>query len=191
MHFTPWPRWFRIVSIATVVLPVLRSPMISSRWPRPIGVMASMALMPVCIGSCTGLRPTMPGRLHLEPAELAARDRALAVDRDAERVHDPADQPVADRHREDPAGRLDRVALLDLVDLAEDDGADRVLVEVQREAERAALELEQLVDRGVGQAGDAGDPVADLEHPPDAGLVERRRERLDVPAQRRRDLDRH
>ena len=54
--------------MATVVLPVLRSPMISSRWPRPIGVMASMALMPVCSGSCTGLRPMMPGRLDLHAA---------------------------------------------------------------------------------------------------------------------------
>src|ERR671917_209774 len=61
MHFTPRPRWLRIVSMAIVVLPVLRSPMISSRWPRPTGVMASMALMPVCSGSCTGLRPMMPG----------------------------------------------------------------------------------------------------------------------------------
>ena len=61
MHFTPWPAWLMMVSIATVVLPVLRSPMISSRWPRPIGVMASMALMPVCSGSLTGWRPTMPG----------------------------------------------------------------------------------------------------------------------------------
>src|SRR5690606_36012547 len=61
MHFTPRPRWLMIVSIATVVLPVLRSPMISSRWPRPIGMSESIALMPVCIGSCTGLRPMMPG----------------------------------------------------------------------------------------------------------------------------------
>ena len=44
-----------------VVLPVLRSPMISSRWPRPMGISESMDLMPVCIGSCTGLRPVMPG----------------------------------------------------------------------------------------------------------------------------------
>jgi hypothetical protein len=36
------------------VLPVLRSPMISSRWPRPMGIIASMALMPVCSGSVTG-----------------------------------------------------------------------------------------------------------------------------------------
>ncbi len=61
MHFTPWPFWFRMVSMATVVFPVFRSPMMSSRWPRPMGVMASMALMPVCSGSCTGWRSTIPG----------------------------------------------------------------------------------------------------------------------------------
>jgi hypothetical protein len=33
--------WLMIVSSATAVLPVLRSPMISSRCPRPIGIMAS------------------------------------------------------------------------------------------------------------------------------------------------------
>ena len=43
-----------IASMPMAVLPVLRSPMISSRWPRPIGVIASMALMPVCSGSLTG-----------------------------------------------------------------------------------------------------------------------------------------
>jgi hypothetical protein len=32
--------------------------MISSRWPRPIGVIASITLMPVCIGSDTGWRST-------------------------------------------------------------------------------------------------------------------------------------
>src|SRR5215213_1343206 len=61
MHFTSSPRWLRMVSTATLVLPVLRSPMMSSRWPRPIGIMASMALMPVWSGSWTGLRPVMPG----------------------------------------------------------------------------------------------------------------------------------
>src|SRR3984885_8765869 len=53
--------WFRIVSMITAVLPVCRSPMISSRWPRPIGINASIALRPVCIGSCTDLRGMMPG----------------------------------------------------------------------------------------------------------------------------------
>ena len=50
-----------IASIATAVLPVWRSPMISSRWPRPIGTIASIALSPVCIGSFTGCRSTTPG----------------------------------------------------------------------------------------------------------------------------------
>src|SRR3954451_422726 len=50
-----------IVSSSTAVLPVWRSPMMSWRWPRPIGVIASMALMPVCSGSFTGCRWTTDG----------------------------------------------------------------------------------------------------------------------------------
>ena len=57
----------------SVVLPVLRSPMMSSRWPRPIGVIASMALMPVCSGSCTGWRPDDAGRLHFDRRVWSSR----------------------------------------------------------------------------------------------------------------------
>src|ERR671919_2432907 len=53
-----------IVSIAIAVLSVWRSPMISSRWPRPIGIIASIAFRPVCIGSLTGWRWTTPGALN-------------------------------------------------------------------------------------------------------------------------------
>ena len=49
-----------IVSIAIVVLPVWRSPMISSRWPRPIGIILSIALIPVCSGTLTLWRWMMP-----------------------------------------------------------------------------------------------------------------------------------
>ena len=58
--------------------------------------------------------------------------------------------------------RLDRLALLDAGEVAEDDGADLADVEVQREAEHAVLELEQLVGHGRGQALDAGDAVTGL-----------------------------
>ena len=59
---------------------------------------------------------------------------------------------------------LHGLALLDVADaVAEDHGADRLLVEVEGEADGAALELEQLVDADVGQARHAGDAVADLE----------------------------
>src|ERR1700722_3364180 len=50
-----------MASIATAVLPAWRSPMIRSRWPRPIGIRVSMAFKPVCTGSCTDLRGMMPG----------------------------------------------------------------------------------------------------------------------------------
>ena len=52
-----------IVSTAIVVLPVERSPMISSRWPRPIGIIASIARMPVCTGTETDRRLMIPGAI--------------------------------------------------------------------------------------------------------------------------------
>ena len=61
MHFTSWSAWLMIVSSRMELFPVLRSPMISSRWPRPMGIIASMALMPVWSGSFTGWRLMMPG----------------------------------------------------------------------------------------------------------------------------------
>ena len=63
MQITPVPFWLMIVSTATAVLPVWRSPMISSRWPRPMGIRASMALRPVCMGSWTLRRWTMGGAI--------------------------------------------------------------------------------------------------------------------------------
>jgi hypothetical protein len=62
-------------------------------------------------------------------------DRALAVDRLAERVDDAADQLGADRHFQDAARALDGVAFGDVLVLAQDHRADRVALEVQRQAE--------------------------------------------------------
>ena len=47
--------------MAIVVFPVCLSPIISSRCPLPIGIMASIALIPVCKGSFTGCRNITPG----------------------------------------------------------------------------------------------------------------------------------
>ncbi len=166
-----------IVSIATVVLPVWRSPMMSWRWPRPIGVIASIDLMPVCSGSCTDLRWTTVGRLQLEGTTLLRLDLAETVDRVAERVDDAAEEVVADRDREDLARALDGLALLDAGEVTEDDDTDLVDVEVQREAERAVLELQQLVGHGRGQTLDVSNAVtgvgdaADLFAGGRAGLV--------------------
>src|SRR5919108_123937 len=64
MQMTSVSFWFRVVSIRIAVLPVERSPMISSRWPRPTFVIASIALIPVMSGSFTGWRSTTPGALN-------------------------------------------------------------------------------------------------------------------------------
>src|SRR5882762_5019922 len=50
-----------MVSTATAVLPVWRSPMMSSRWPRPTGTMESIAFRPVCTGCETDFLQTTPG----------------------------------------------------------------------------------------------------------------------------------
>src|SRR6185503_19538885 len=91
-------------------------------------------------------------------------DLTQAVDRGTEWVDHPAQVVVSDRDREDLAGPLDRLPLLDAGEVAEDDHADLTGVEVQGEAERAVLELEQLVGHRGGQALDAGDTVAGLGH---------------------------
>ena len=53
-----------IVSIAIAVLPVCLSPIISSRWPLPIGVSASIAVKPVWSGSWTDFLSIMPGAMR-------------------------------------------------------------------------------------------------------------------------------
>src|ERR671925_419410 len=142
---TPVSLLLMIVSIAIAVLPVWRSPMISSRWPRPIGISASIALRPVCIGSCTQRRGGMPG--------------PLAVERIAERVDHAAEQALADRHVDDLLGPLDRAAFLDVAIVAEDHDADIVVLEVQRHAAGAVLELDHLAGLDLVEPIDPGDAV--------------------------------
>src|ERR1700752_783371 len=95
-----------IVSIAIAVLPVCRSPMISCRWPRPIAVIASMALIPVCSGSGTGCR------------------RGTAGERLAKRADHAAEEAVAHRDGQHLTGAAHPLAFLDLGVFAEDDHAD-------------------------------------------------------------------
>jgi len=62
-----------IVSRAMAVFPVWRSPMMSSRCPRPIGTIESMALSPVWSGSFTGWRSTTPGARRSIGAKVVVR----------------------------------------------------------------------------------------------------------------------
>ena len=100
------------------------------------------------------------GRLQLESTPLVGLDVAAAVDRLAQRVDHAAQEGVADRYREHLAGALDLLTLFDLLEVTEDHRADAVLVEVERNAEDATGELQQLLGHDRGQALDVGDAVA-------------------------------
>jgi hypothetical protein len=115
--------------------------------------------MPVCSGSVTGW------------AELGRVDVALAVERVAERVHDAAQQRLADRDLEQSARALDRVALGDLLPVAEQHDADVVGLEVQREADHVVRQLEHLERHAVLEAVDARNAVAHRQHGADLGQV--------------------
>ena len=132
-----------MVSMATAVLPVWRSPMMSSRWPRPIGIMASMALMPVWSDSRTDWRLTMPGAITSIVAELLGSDGALAVDGLADAVHHAADDGVAHGNLGDPLGPLDDVSLADLRVVAHEHCAHVLLFKVERHAHDAAREFQE------------------------------------------------
>src|ERR1700759_1056800 len=109
------------------------------------------------------------GRLDVDALALGRLDRALAVDRIAERVDDAAEQALADRRIDDGAGALDCLAFLDLAVGAEDHDADVVGFEVERHAARAVLELDHLAGLDVVQSIDAGDTVTDGQHLSDFG----------------------
>src|SRR5581483_4633935 len=110
-------------------------------------------------------------RLELERPVGVGLDRPLPVERVAERVDDTAEQPVADRHRHHLPGAADRLALLDVLPFAEERGTDVVLLEVERDADDAVLELEPLERYAVLEPVHARDAVTDLEHGADLGEV--------------------
>ena len=148
--------------------------MISSRWPLPIGISASIARMPVCSGCLTPWRSTTPRCAVLDRAPLLRFDRPLAVDRRAERVDDAAEQRFTDRNRDDAAGAANLIAFLDVGVRAHDRDADVVLFEVEDDAFDPVGELHQLRRlRGV-ESVDARDVVADFDDGADFGFVRAR-----------------
>src|SRR5690606_39064370 len=97
------------------------------------------------------------GRLHVDALALFRHDRALAVDRVAECIHDATQQARADGDVHDGAGPLDGVAFLDVAVVAEDDDADIVAFQIERHAADAAGELDHLARLDVVEAIDARD----------------------------------
>src|SRR5262249_1441825 len=112
-------------------------------------------------------------RLHVHAAALGhVLDRALAVDRLAQRVHDAAQQALAHRHVHDLTQAADFVALADGAVFAEDHDADVVALEGQGHALHAGGgELHHFAGLDVVEAVDARDAVAHGEHGPNVADV--------------------
>jgi hypothetical protein len=136
-----------------------------------MGIIESIALRPVCIGSETGWRWTTPGALNSAgrvsvvsmsplpsrgwPSGLTMRPRRPSPYRDLEQL----------------TRALDGVALLDLAPLAEEHRAHVVGLEVERQPGHVVRELEQLERHAVLQPVQAGDAVGHREDRPDLGEV--------------------
>src|SRR3972149_5734590 len=144
MQMRSLPFWLMMASMARADFPVARSPMMSSRWPRPMGIMASMALMPVCTGVSTDLRATTLGAMR-------STARVWSVF-------------LAPRHLGDASGAAHLVAFPNLGVVAHDHGAHAILFQVEGDAHDSSRKLQQLTVKGPGQSVDAGDAVADLDY---------------------------
>ena len=126
-----------IVSIATAVLPVCRSPMISWRWPRPIG---GHRVDGLDAGLQRLLAPAGAARRWAPAARARGGPRPRSSPRPS--IGLPSGSTTRPR-KPSPTGterispvRRDLLALLDAAELAEEDDADLADVEVQREAEQ-------------------------------------------------------
>jgi hypothetical protein len=110
-------------------------------------------------------------RLELRRPGLVRRDVPLVVEGPPERIHHPSQQSLSHGDLEQVAGAFDGVALDDVVPLPEQDDADVVLLQVQREPGHVVGQLEHLERHAVVQAVDARDPVGHREHGPDLRQV--------------------
>ena len=81
-----------------------------------------------------------------------------------ERVDHPADQLVAHGDLEHAARSLDLAALVQVQVVPQDDRADGVFLQVQRQPEDPGLELQHLHGHGPAHAVDPGNAVAQLHH---------------------------
>ncbi len=77
--------------------------MMSSRWPRPIGTMESIALRPVCTGCDTLLRKITPGATRSSGDLSLAFTGPLPSIGIAERIDHAAEKLGTHRHLEDAA----------------------------------------------------------------------------------------
>jgi hypothetical protein len=103
-------------------------------------------------------------RNPLQGPRAIGADRPFAIDWLAKRVDNAANQGIADRDRRNTAGRADLVALFDVGVLTHDDDTDRILFEVEGEAENTALcELDEFARHHLRKPVYPRDAVSDFD----------------------------
>src|SRR5206468_3116581 len=96
------------------------------------------------------------------------------------RVDHAADHGVAHRHAEQLAGTADFVPFVDRQVIAQDDHADGVLFEVERQADHAAGKADHLARHHAGEPVHAGNAIPDLQHAAHLADVDARLVLLDL-----------
>ncbi len=150
-----------------VVLPTARSPMMSSRWPRPSANRVSTDHEAGLNGLGHQIAIDDVGCRPLDRFQPIRDDGSLAVERTAERIDDTTEQCRSHRHAHDIARAAHGIAGLDRVYIVKQYAADPVALEHLGEAELSLVETQQLVEPDGGQSGNERDAVPDLLHPAD------------------------
>src|SRR5262252_4014477 len=175
-----------MVSRAIAVLPVWRSPMINSRWPRPIGMSASIALSPVAIGSCTDLRGMMPGALTSTRLRSPAIGPLSSIGLPSASTTRPSRPlptgtstmaPVRLTVWPSTISRSSPKMTMDIIGL-----------KIEGHTADTVLELDHLAGLNIVEAIDAGDAVADRQHLADFRHFGLLAEILDLFFEDRRDF---
>ena len=111
-----------------------------------------------------GLAPDHAGGDFFDLVGQLVVERTLAVDRFAQGVDHAAKQLGADRHFQNAAGTLDRVAFGNVFVLTQNHGADGVTLQVQGQAEGVVGEFQHFTLLHVGQPVDTGNAVGHGNH---------------------------
>ena len=107
------------------------------------------------------------GRFGLHRAQGFGLDRALAVQRVSQRIHNPPQKRRTHLCADDSVGPCDAFAHGHPVAWPQQDNPQTPRFEVEDDASHAAGKLQQLVRQGAFQPGDDGNPVRHLGHLPD------------------------
>jgi hypothetical protein len=128
----------------------------------PIGINASIARIPVCSGCLIGWRSITVGAVFSIVRYFWSESHPT-VDGVAERIDDASEQGGTDRNRRDTPGPANLHAFFDVGIGAEDDDADVILFEVQRDALQTVGKLDELGLLHGLEPVDAGDARTDFD----------------------------